>query len=71
MGILLKTDDGVYVCICTIYTEILKQFTQHVFFYESNFQQNRRVNYVVQSSITDHMHPYIYWRENIEKLKIH
>ena len=24
IGILLKIDDGVYVCICTVYTEILK-----------------------------------------------
>ena len=30
MGILLKIDDGVYVCICTVYTEILeKSHTMH------------------------------------------
>ena len=46
--ILLKIDDGIYVCICTIYTYILKQFTQHAFVYDSRFQQNIRVNDVVQ-----------------------
>ena len=37
LEILLKIDDGVYVCICTIYTAILKQFTQHTSVYDSNF----------------------------------
>ena len=37
LGILLKIDDGVYVCICTVYTAILKHFTQHAFFHDSHF----------------------------------
>ena len=28
------------------------------------FQQNRRVYAMVQSLIIEHMHPYVYWREN-------
>ena len=66
LGILLKIEDDVYVCICTVYTEILKHFTQHPFVYDSHFQQNRRVNTVVQSLIIDHMHPSMYWREKIK-----
>ena len=69
--IILKIDYGVYVCICTIYTSILKQFTQQAFIYEIHFQQKRRVHAVVQSLIIDHMHPSVYWRENIEKENIH
>ena len=37
MGILLKIDDGVYVCINTFYTATLKQFTQQECFYDSHF----------------------------------
>ena len=37
MGILLKIDDGVYVCICTVYTSILEKVAQHAFVYDSHF----------------------------------
>ena len=37
MGIVPKIDDGVYVWICTIYTENLKQFTQNAFVYDIHF----------------------------------
>ena len=37
MGILLIIDDGVYVCICTVYSKVLKQHTQHAFVYDSYF----------------------------------
>ena len=40
--ILLKIDDGVYVCICNIYTAILKQFTQHAFVYDSHFSTKEK-----------------------------
>ena len=63
--ILLIIDDGVYVCNCTVYSYVLKQFTQHAFFYNSHFQQNRIVNDVVQSLIIYHMHPYFYWSKKI------
>ena len=33
LGILLKIDDGVYVCNCTIYSYVLNVFTQHTFVY--------------------------------------
>ena len=35
--ILLRIDDGVYVCICTVYSKVLKQNTQHAFVYGSYF----------------------------------
>ena len=37
LGILVRIDDGVYVCICTVYSKVLKQHTQHVFVYDSYF----------------------------------
>ena len=40
--IFLKIDDGVYVCICTIYTELLKRFTQHKFVYDSHFSTKEK-----------------------------
>ena len=40
--ILLIIDDGVYVCICTIYTEILKQFTKHTFFCDGHFSTKEK-----------------------------
>ena len=59
LGILLKIDDGVYVCNCTVYYYVLKQFTQHAFVYNSNSQEERRVNDAVQSLIIYQMHPYV------------
>ena len=60
MGILMRIDDGVYVCIYTIYTAALKQFTQHAFFYDSHFSTKEKVNAVVQSFIIDNIHPSVY-----------
>ena len=37
--ILLRIDDGVYVCICTVYSSVFKEFTQHAFVYESDFSK--------------------------------
>ena len=68
LGIPLKTDDGVYEYICTIYTAILKQLTQHVFVSDSHFSsKKKRLDDVVQSLIIYHMHPSMYWKTNIEK----
>ena len=47
-GILLVIRDGVYVCICTVYSSFFKVVTQHAFVYDGHFQQKRRVNAVVQ-----------------------
>ena len=35
--ILMRINDGVYVCICSVYSKILKEFTQHAFVYDSYF----------------------------------
>ena len=37
LGILLRINNGVYVCICFVYSKILKEYTQHAFFYDSYF----------------------------------
>ena len=37
LGILLRIHDGVYVCICTVYSKNLKDHTQHSFVYDSYF----------------------------------
>ena len=37
LRILLKINDGVYVCICSVYSNILKQWSQHAFVYDSYF----------------------------------
>ena len=42
MGILLIFDDGVYICICTVYSSVSKEFTQHAFFYDSHFSSKER-----------------------------
>ena len=39
MVILLIIDDGVYVCICTVYSHVLKKVRQHAFVHDSNFQR--------------------------------
>ena len=37
MGILLFIDGGVYVCICNVYSYVIKEYTQHAFVYDSHF----------------------------------
>ena len=37
LGILMRTDDGVQVCNCTVYSYALKQYTKHAFVYDSYF----------------------------------
>ena len=71
LKILLKINDGVYVFICTVHSNFLKQHTQHAFFYDIYFQQKKRVRAVVQSLTIEDMHPSVYWRKKIEKPKIH
>ena len=42
MGILLIIDDGVYVCICTVYISVFKEVAQHAFVYESHFSTKEK-----------------------------
>ena len=49
MGILMIIDDGVYVCICTVYYNFLKQHTQHAFVYASYF--STKVNIACRGTI--------------------
>ena len=37
LGILTRINDGVYVCICSVYSKILKLWTQHAFVYDIYF----------------------------------
>ena len=37
LGILMRINDGVYVCICSVYSKIFKQYTQHAFVYDRYF----------------------------------
>ena len=42
LGILVRIDDGVYVCICTVYFNVLKQHIQHTFVYDSYFSTKEK-----------------------------
>ena len=37
LRIILRINDGVYVCICSVYSNIFEHWTQHAFFYDSYF----------------------------------
>ena len=37
LGILMRINDGVYVCICSVYSTISKEHTEHAFVYDSYF----------------------------------
>ena len=39
LGILPIIDDGVYVRICSVYSKVLKEHTQHAFVYDSYFSK--------------------------------
>ena len=39
MGIVMIIDDGVYLCICTVYSYVLKKFTQHASVYGGHFSK--------------------------------
>ena len=53
LGILIIINDGVYVCICSVYSNILKECTQHAFVYDSYFPT--KVNSACQGSIIDNI----------------
>ena len=42
LGILTRIGDGVYVCNCTVYSYVSKQFTQHSFVYENHFSTREK-----------------------------
>ena len=42
MGILLIIYDGVYVCICNVYSSVLKKVTQHAFVYDIHFSTKEK-----------------------------
>ena len=72
LGIIMRIDDGVYVCNCTVYTYVSKHISHNTHFSMTvKFQQKRIVHAVVQSLITDHMHPHVYCKKKIEKVNIH
>ena len=51
MAILLRINDGVYVCICSVYSKVLKEHTQHTFFYDSYF--SKKVKSACRGEIID------------------
>ena len=51
LGILMRIKDGVYVCICSVYSNILKLWTQHAFVYDIYF--TTKVKSAFQGAIID------------------
>ena len=49
LGILMRIKNGVYVCICSVYSKILEECTQHTFFYDSYFMTTGNMDAKVQS----------------------
>ena len=51
LGILMRIKDGVYVCICSVYSNILKEYTHHAFVYDSYYTETG--NNACQGAIID------------------
>ena len=51
LEILLRINDGVYVCICSVYSKFLKEFTEHAFVYDSYF--STKINSACRGAISD------------------
>ena len=70
IGILLVIDDVVYVCICTIYSSVLKEVTQHAFVYDSNFPAKKKSE--LCGAIIDNISyaPICVMGENYRKIKV-
>ena len=49
LGIVLIINDGVYACICSVYSNILKLWTQHAFVYDCYF--TKKVKSACQGAI--------------------
>ena len=43
LGIPTIIDDSVYVFICSVYSKVLKEYTQHAFFYEIYFRTKVKI----------------------------
>ena len=71
MVILLVIDDGVYVCICKVYSSVFKEYTSYKFFYYSYFYNYIRVNVVVKLLIIDDMQLFVYLKKKTEKVAYH
>ena len=41
MGILLIIHNGIYVCICSVYSSVFLKVTQHAFIYDSHFSERK------------------------------
>ena len=41
LGIIMGIGDGFYVCNCTVYSYVSKQFTHHAFVYDIHFSTKR------------------------------
>ena len=70
MGILLVIDDGVYVCICTVYYSIFKEVKQHTFVYDSHFSTKKQSEHC--GAIIDNRSyaPICVIEENYRKIKV-
>ena len=53
LGILLRINDGVYVCICSVYSKVLKEHTQHAFVYDIYF--STKVKSACRGAIIDNI----------------
>ena len=71
LKILLRINDGVYICMCSVYSKILKEFTQHVFVYDSYF--STKVNSECRGAIIDNRRysPICVLEEKIENSNVH
>ena len=49
LGILTRINDGVDICICSVYSNILNESTQHEFVYDSYLRQLEIMDAKVQS----------------------
>ena len=53
LGILMRIDDVVYVCICTVYSNVLRQHTQHAFVNDTYF--STKVKSACRGAIIDNI----------------
>ena len=71
MGILQVIDDGVFVCICSVYLDIFKKIYHMHPSMTFIFHKKIISNILLQSLIIDLIHTFVYWKKNIKKAKLH
>ena len=49
LGIIMRIKDGIYVCICYVYSKISKECTQHAFVCDSYFTTTGKMHANLQS----------------------